>query len=102
MRIKTIQTVLQEHLGEMERHLKRMIKEQEALRKERHMPYATDIISSLSHQIGYMNGAIEQTKNLLHMMEVSDKEFYRHRKEVDEHNAQVMEQLRSIVKRKKQ
>jgi len=101
MKIKTMQTVLQEHLKEMEGHLKRMMKEQEVMRKERHMPYATDILNSLSHQIGYMNGAIEQTKNLLHMMEVSDGKFFSDRAKVDAHNKQMMEQLRSIVKRKK-
>lgn len=101
MKIKTMQTVLQEHMKEMERHLNRMMKEQEALRKERHMPYATDILSSLSHQIGYMNGAIEQTKNLLHMMEVSDGKFFNDRAKVDAHNVQMRERLRSIVKRKK-
>ena len=101
MKIKTMQTVLQEHLKEMEGHLKRMLKEQDALRKERHMPYAIDMLSSISHQIGYMTGAIEQTKNLLHMMEVSDGKFFNDRAKVDAHNVQMRERLLSIVKWKK-
>ena len=47
-----------------------------------------------------MNGAIEANKQFLEMLEISDKEFWARRKEVDEHNAEVMEQLRKVVRRK--
>ena len=100
MKPATIKTILQEKLKEMQKYLTRFEKDQKDMRREAHLPYAQDILNDLSHQIGYMTGAVEQTKDFLHMLDISDKEFFDHRKAVDEHNKVVMDQLRSIIDKK--
>ena len=101
MKSATIKTILLEKRKELEKYLARDEKSQKDMRKEKHLAYATDVLEGLSHQIGYMTGAIENINQMLEMMEVSDKQFFAHRKEVDEHNKRTMDQLRSIVRKRK-
>ena len=100
MQPSTIKPILAEKQAELEKYLARDLKAQKDMRTEKHLAYAADILEGLSHQIGYMNGAIEANKQFLEMLEISDKEFWARRKEVDEHNSEVMEQLRKVVRRK--
>lgn len=101
MKTATIKSVLEEKRKELLKYLARCEKDQKDMRKERHLAYATDVLEGLSHQIGYMNGAIENISQMLEMMEVTDKQFFDRRKEVDEHNKRTMDQLRSIIRKKK-
>ncbi len=101
MKPQTIKTILQERKKEMEKYLARSLRDQKDMRKEKHMPYASDVLESLSHQIGYMTGAIEQTGEQLRMLEISDKEYWAERKATEEHNKAVMGQLRGMLKKKR-
>lgn len=97
MRTATIKTALQEKLKELSKYLARFEKEQRAMRKEKHLAHATDMLEGLSHQIGYMNGAIEQTKQFLDMLEITDKTFNDRRRASEEYSANLKEQLRDMV-----
>lgn len=97
MKPATITTVLQEKLKEMQKYLARFEKDQKEMRKEKNLVYAHDMLEGLSHQIGYMNGAIEQTKQFLEMIEMSDKQFFDDRKTQEENMRQIKEQLREAI-----
>lgn len=101
MRTTTIKTVLQEKLKELSKYLARFEKEQRAMRKEKHLAHATDMLGGLSHQIGYMNGAIEQTEQFLEMLEITDKTFHDRRRASEEYSANLKEQLRGMIKESK-
>ncbi len=101
MKPATIKTILQERKKEMEKYLARSLRDQKDMRKEKHLPHAHDMLESLSHQIGYMTGAIEQTSEHLRMLEISDKEYWAERKATEEHNRNTMGQLRSMFKERK-
>ena len=47
-----------------------------------------------------MTGAIEQTKEHLRMLDVTDKEYFRQQKEAQDHNEALMKQLKNSIRRK--
>jgi len=94
----TIKGVLQEKLKEMEKYLSKFGKDQKAMRKEKHLGHAADMLEGISHQIGYMNGAIEQTKQFLDMLEISDKTFWDRRKASEENMQEIKRQLDEMIK----
>lgn len=101
MTTKAIRTILQGRKKEMEKYLAHFLKEQEDMRKEKYLAHAPEILESLSHQIGYMTGAIEQTDNHLRMLDITDKAYFKHEKEVREHNDAVFAQLREHLRNRK-
>jgi hypothetical protein len=101
MKTATIRTILEGRKKEMEKYLSRFAKELKDMEKERYLPHAPEVMNSLTHQIGYMTGAIEQTKEFLHMLEVTDKAYFKHEREVQEHNKAVMDQLKESIKKRR-
>ena len=96
----TIRSILEGRKKEMEKYLARFLKDQKDMRKEVHLAHAPEMLESISHQIGYMTGAIEQTKEHLRMLDVTDKEYFRQQKEAQDHNEALMKQLKNSIRRK--
>lgn len=101
MKPTTITTVLQEKLKEMKKYLARFEKDLKAMRQEKHLAHAPDMLEGLSHQIGYMNGAIEQTEQFLRMIEITDKAFWDQRKASEESLKRVREQMDEMIREHK-
>lgn len=99
MEPKTIRSILEGRMLEMERHLARFLKQQKDMRKERYLAHAPEMLESLAHQIGYMTGAIEQTREHLRMLDITDKQYFQHEKEVKEHNDAVFAMLKDTMKK---
>lgn len=101
MNPKTIRSILEGRKKEMEKHLDRFLKQQKDMRKERYLAHAPEVLESLSHQIGYMTGAIEQTKEHLRMLDITDKQYFQHEKEVEEHNKTTFARIRKAIRKVK-
>ena len=101
MKPTTMKTILQEKLKEMGKYLKRFEQDQKDMRKEKHLPYASDMLECLSHQIGYMNGAVEQTKEFIRMIDMTDAAFQKERDAMEEDRQYLKKQLSDMIKRRK-
>lgn len=99
MRPETLKATLQEKVVELEKYLKRDLKQQQDMRKEKHLAYAHDVLEGLSHQIGYMTGAIEQTKEFIRLLDITDEQYLKEKVEYDAYREELKKQLLSIVKR---
>lgn len=100
MKPATMKSVLLEKLKEMEKYLKRSEKDQKDMRKEKHLTYASDILEGLSHQIGYMTGAMEQTKDFIRMIDMTDGDFQKEREAIEENRKELRQQLSDLIKRR--
>ncbi len=91
-----LESVLRERQAEMEKYLSRFEKEQRAMRKEKHLGHSSDMLECLAHQVGYMTGALEQTKQLIEMLGMTDEEFLERHRLSEESMRLVREQLRGL------
>lgn len=101
MKPATMKTMLQEKLKEMDKYRKRFEQDRRDMHKEKHLPYASDMLEGLSHQIGYMNGAVEQTKEFIRMIDMTDAAFQKERDAMEENKKQLKKQLSDMIKRRK-
>ena len=85
----------------MEKYLARFRKDEKDIEKERHLAHIPEMVSMISHQIGYMTGAIEQTKEAIRMLTITDKQYFKREREVEEHNKRVFAMLKDVAKRAK-
>ena len=101
MKTATMLSILEGRVKEMEKYLARFRKDEKDMEKERHLAHIPEMMSMISHQIGYMTGAIEQTKEAIRMLRITDKQYFKREREVEEHNKRVFAMLKDVAKRAK-
>lgn len=101
MKPATLKDVLQEKIKEMEKYLNKTMKDEKSLLKEKHLAYAHDILNNYSHQIGYMTGAIEQTKEFIRLLDITDAQYRKEREEMDAHREEIRKQLDDLIRKHK-
>lgn len=98
MKRATIISILHERKEELQRLLSRLLKDQKATKKEKNLGHMTDILESLSHQIGYVTGALEHNSQLLEMFEISDEEFWDRRRRSEESLEEIKKHFKNFKK----